>query len=44
MTILLSLIPAFGVPFFIIVHLISLIHLRRVGTKERAVATPTFYV
>ena len=36
MTIPLGLIPAFGVPFFIIMHLISLIQLRRAGATERA--------
>ena len=38
----LILIPAFAVPFFIIVHVISLIQLRRAGAAERAAghATP----
>ena len=42
MTIPLGLIPAFGVPFFILMHLISLIQLRRAGAEERAAghATP----
>ena len=36
----LGLIPTFGVPLFILMHVVSLIQLRRAGTEERAAGQP----
>ena len=37
----LGLIPTFGVPLFILMHVVSLIHLRCAGTEERAASIAT---